>query len=83
MKRYCGIRGYSLVVGTGRSPQAMFDAFAPQFETAMLFLPIWFVVLDPSVRIEHSGKRQTDPPPGLGITGYPLDLVRRWVKDAA
>ena len=85
MKRYCAIRGYSLVVGTGRSPQAMFDAFAPQFETAMLFVPITFVITDPSIRIEHGGYRQAEPPAGLGTdcSGRDLLAIRHLTKEAA
>lgn len=84
MKRYCGIRGYSLAVGIGRSAEAMFNAFGPQFETAMLFVPIWFVIMDPSVRIEHCGKQQTAPPAALGIHAGPtLGVVRMLVATAA
>ena len=85
MKRYCAIRGYSLVVGTGRSAQAMFDAFAPQFETAMLFVPIWFVVMNPSIRIEHGGLRQEIAPLGLGDCTAHQDLlhIRKLTRLAA
>lgn len=83
MRRYCRARGYTLAVGQGMSPEGMFDAFAPQFETAMLFLPIWFVVLNPSVRIEHGGARQTTPPDGLGMRGLHLPSVRALVQRAA
>ena len=84
MKRYCAIRGYSLVVGIGRSADAMFNAFGPQFETAMLFLPIRFIITDPSVRIEHAGKQQTEPPPGLGrVPGEKgLAWIRYWAERA-
>ena len=85
MKRYCAIRGYSLVVGINMSPEGMFERFGPQFETAMLFVPITFVITDPSVRIEHSGYRQTEPPPGLGTdcSGRDLLAIRQLTKEAA
>jgi len=79
MKRYCRIRGYSLAVGIGVSPQGMFDNFGPQFETAMLFVPIRFVIMDPAVKIEGRGYRQTKPPEGLGALGCDLLDVRRLV----
>ena len=76
MRHYCRIRGYTLAVGQGISPEGMFERFEDQFETAMLFLPIWFVILDPSVRCEHLGKRQEKPLPQLGLMGQDLCNVR-------
>ncbi len=76
MKRYCYIRGYSLVVCNGLSSESAFDALAKEFETAMLHLPIWAVIMDPSVTYHDGGpgKRTTVPPKGLVSTVPWCDL---------
>jgi hypothetical protein len=66
MRRYCRTRGYTLVVGKGMSPDGMFATYAHEFETAMLFLPISFVITDPSVQLKHDAPPTTIPPAGLG-----------------
>lgn len=60
------------------SAEGMFDRFGDQFETAMLFLPVAFVITDTMVKIEHGGYRQTTSPTGLGrdMTGHSLMEIR-------
>jgi len=66
MKRYCSIRGYTLVVGKGISPDGMFATYAHEFETAMLYLPITFVITDTLVQLKYDSPQTTIPPAGLG-----------------
>lgn len=73
MRQYCRLRGYTLAVGQGMSPEGMFQRFGDQFETAMLFVPVNFVITGPSVKIEHLGYRQAFPPQHLG---YYVDTVQ-------
>ena len=80
MRRYCRARGYTLAVGQGMSAEGMFDRFADQFETAMLFVPIAFVITDTLVPLKYGTLRATEPPEGLGTdaTGEPLATIRWW-----
>lgn len=77
MRRYCRLRGYTLVVGDGLSAEAMFEQFAPDFETAMLFVPINAIVSDPLISFHHLGKEQTKPPPGLFVLSPDIKTAER------
>lgn len=79
MRRYCRARGYTLAVGQGMSSEGMFERFGDQFETAMLFLPISFVVTDTLVPLAYGAPPTTEPPAGLGIdcTGRDLQAIRK------
>lgn len=76
MRQYCRLRGYTLAVGQGMSPEGMFQRFGDQFETAMLFVPINFIITDPSVRFENLGYRQEEAPFGLGCRAWKIEDVR-------
>lgn len=78
MRRYCRARGYTLAVGQGMSAEGMFERFGDQFETAMLFLPISFVITDTLVSLAYGAPPTTAPPAGLGsdCTGFELPIIR-------
>ncbi len=78
MHRYCHVRGYTLAVGVGMSAEGMFERFSDQFETAMLFVPISFVITDMLVQLKYGALPTTEPPKDLGfdLTGCPLDFIR-------
>lgn len=93
MKRYCSIRGYTLVVGVGMSADGMYEGVSgtldphgrrgdDQYETATLFLPIWSVIMDPRVKFEHLGKGQRLAPPGLAVICAMLADVRDAIATA-
>lgn len=66
MRHYCSVRGYTLVVGKGISPDGMFATYAHEFETAILYLPITFVITDTLVQLKYDSAPTTIPPAGLG-----------------
>ena len=80
MKRYCSIRGYTLVVGQGMSADGMFEGvnpyLDPQFATATLFVPIWTVIVDPRVKFQNGGIDQRTPPEGLAVLCSSIEEVR-------
>lgn len=84
MRRYCRIRGYSLVVCNGLSPESAFNKLAGEFETAMLHLPINAVIMDPSVTFHDGGpgKRTTDIPLGLSRKAQTLERARAFALRA-